>query len=85
MNSLQMTLRFDDFKEKWKLGRVENFSARPLFVNNGGRMRYYREFVAEALAEYFISESPREVAMKVGFLMEAEYRKKYGDKWKRNI
>ena len=44
-------------------------------VNIG--VNYYREFVAEALAEYFISESPREVAMKVGFLMEAEYRKQY--------
>ena len=38
------------------------------------------KFVAEALAEYFMSESPIEVAMNVGFLMEAEYRKQYGDK-----
>ena len=45
--------------------------------NSNSGVNYYREFVAEALAEYFISESPREVAMKVGFLMEAEYRKKY--------
>ncbi len=44
------------------------------------RIEYDKKFVAEALAEYFISESPREVAMKVGFLMEAEYRKQYGDK-----
>ena len=46
--------------------------------NMNENVDYYREFVAEALAEYFMSESPREVAMKVGFLMEAEYRKKYG-------
>ncbi len=46
--------------------------------NANSGVNYYREFVAEALAEYFMSESPREVAMKVGFLMEAEYRKKYG-------
>ena len=38
---------------------------------------YYREFVAEALTEYFVSESPREVAMLVGKFMEAEYRRQY--------
>ena len=41
--------------------------------DNPRRIEYYKKFVAEALAEYFMSESPREVAMFVGDLMMREY------------
>ena len=43
------------------------------FVKSPKRIEYYKKFVAEALAEYFMSESPREVAMKVGDFMFRQY------------
>ena len=41
--------------------------------DNPRRIEYYKKFVVEALAEYFMSESPREVAMKVGDFMFRQY------------
>lgn len=38
------------------------------------------EFIAEAWAEYLYSDSPREMALKIGKLIESQYAKKFGKK-----
>ena len=43
--------------------------------NSNSGVNYYREFVAEALAEYFISESPSKTAIAVNKKMEELYAK----------
>lgn len=43
--------------------------------NNPNR---YSEFVAEAYSEYCNNSNPREVAQKVGKIIEEEYNKKFG-------
>lgn len=55
----------------------KEFCGSVLPKNNANEEKYkvdpYKEFVSEALAEYFISESPSKIAIKIGKRMEELY------------